>query len=304
MAESEPVATDGAPPVPATASGTAAAEAVHQPTSAPWPVILGITVAVMVVVATVMAYGLYHQVETYQQIISSSQQAERGPVLLAFSRSLDAAVVKTSSLFVAFLLVFLGGLFTLRAGEAAFRMTVGGAVGKGTLQTASPGLVMLSLGVLVVAVAIVKEQTVDLSMSQGGAAVHENGERAPDLRTGRSEGSDVQLRTTSRGEMSTQVPDETIKTLAEVLALVQPNVTAFQEADRRDWPSVRQRIEALRIDLALLRYPDLVNVYREFRTLESLGRSAEIDARDPRLAKQFREVQRLLGSVPNTETGR
>ncbi len=108
MPATDPTPTKPEPPEPVTHGLAGPTTAAPDHSSAPWRIILRVTVAVMVIVALVMAYGLYHQVDTYQQLISSIQQNDRGPVLLAFSRSLDAAVVKTSSLFVAFLLVFLG----------------------------------------------------------------------------------------------------------------------------------------------------------------------------------------------------
>jgi uncharacterized membrane protein len=68
--------------------------------------------------------------------------------VLAYSRAWDFAVVKTSSIFLAFTLILLGTLYVLRAGSIAFRLDVSGATHRSSLETGSPGLVMITLGVV------------------------------------------------------------------------------------------------------------------------------------------------------------
>jgi len=94
--------------------------------------------------------------------------AQRGSIAesgraLAFARSFDAAVIKTGSIFLAFLLVLLGGLYTFRLGDVLYKLSGEGGSLKGAFETASPGLVMLTLGIVVIAVAICKEYTISIN---------------------------------------------------------------------------------------------------------------------------------------------
>lgn len=80
--------------------------------------------------------------------ITSEKRALDHAAVLAYSRAWDFAVVKTSSIFLAFTLILLGTLYVLRAGSIAFRLDDSGAAHRSSLETGSPGLVMITLGVL------------------------------------------------------------------------------------------------------------------------------------------------------------
>ena len=67
---------------------------------------------------------------------------------IIYSRVISASVTKTSSLYLAFLLIFLGGSFVLLPIRAAYQAHLEGHEMKGTLTTSSPGLIMISLGVV------------------------------------------------------------------------------------------------------------------------------------------------------------
>lgn len=54
--------------------------------------------------------------------------------VLSYSRAWDFAVVKTSALFLSFLLIFSGALYVLRAGETNFELTAKNADFKGSLS--------------------------------------------------------------------------------------------------------------------------------------------------------------------------
>lgn len=71
--------------------------------------------------------------------------------VLIYSRAWDFAVVKTSSLFLSFLLIFTGALYVLRVGETNFQLAAEKGDFKGSLSVTSPGLVMVTLGVALAA---------------------------------------------------------------------------------------------------------------------------------------------------------
>lgn len=69
-------------------------------------------------------------------------------VALAPFRSLS--MVRTAALFLSFVLVLLGSLFVLTGIEAAYRMSLDLGVKKAALETASPGLVLVTAGALLI----------------------------------------------------------------------------------------------------------------------------------------------------------
>jgi hypothetical protein len=75
--------------------------------------------------------------------------------LLVMSRALDFSIVKTSSLFLAFLLIFLGAIYIVRATNEVFKINLEGKGAlKGAFETSSPGLAMIFLGTILVAIVI------------------------------------------------------------------------------------------------------------------------------------------------------
>ena len=75
--------------------------------------------------------------------------------VITYARALGAAFIKTSSLFLGFILIFTGTLYVLRTAEASFELAVTKGDIQGSLHTASPGLVIVTLGVLLTIVALV-----------------------------------------------------------------------------------------------------------------------------------------------------
>jgi hypothetical protein len=73
---------------------------------------------------------------------------------LSYERALDAAVTKTSALMLAFIVVFLGALYVLRTATAVFNIWLSGGGVNGALQSTSPGLVMVALGLVTVAIVV------------------------------------------------------------------------------------------------------------------------------------------------------
>jgi hypothetical protein len=246
--------------------------------------VLGVlTAAVMLVVVVVLSVGLWVQLRSYNQLIPvlTSASAPSAPALIAVSRSLDAAIVKTSALFVAFLLILLGGAYTLRVGEAAFKVSVGGDVAKGTLQTASPGLVIVTLGAVLVAITILKQQTVELSSAPGD---------------GVGAVSVVNTSTIASTDQQARTDERDVQTLTRVTGHLHSTATtrSLTDADLRDAKELAARVDVMRLNLALRRFPELAPRYAEFVELQRQNREAAIQAISPKLAEQFRQVQALL----------
>jgi hypothetical protein len=107
--------------------------------------------------------GLFVQVRTYNNLVNDALAAK--PVdpsaVLSYARALDAAIIKTSGLFLGYLLVFTGALYVLRIATSHYRLNIKSGRHSGNLQTSSPGLVMLTLGVLLLVVTILNKTSVE-----------------------------------------------------------------------------------------------------------------------------------------------
>ncbi len=131
---------------------------------------LFLIVSVILAVLGLLCIGsLSVQVHTYMGAIAQMQNQSGTPqetaAILDFTRALDAAIIKTSALFLGYLLVFTGALYVLRIATAQYQLNVKSGRNSGHLQTSSPGLVILTLGVVLVAIALLHQTSVEYSVS-------------------------------------------------------------------------------------------------------------------------------------------
>jgi hypothetical protein len=117
---------------------------------------------ILIAITALFVVGLFVQWSGYN---AGLQVALTPPVdhgaALSYSRGLDAAIVKSSALFLGYLLVFTGALYVLRSSTAGYQLSVQTGSHSGTLQTASPGLVIITLGVLLIVVTILTKSKLD-----------------------------------------------------------------------------------------------------------------------------------------------
>jgi hypothetical protein len=118
---------------------------------------------IMVVLTSLFVVELAIQWQDYR---SGIRAALAGPVqdhaaALSYSRALDAAIVKTAALFLGYLLVFTGALYVLRTASIGYSIAAKTGSFDGSLQTSSPGLVIITLGVFLVAVTILTRSDVN-----------------------------------------------------------------------------------------------------------------------------------------------
>lgn len=123
--------------------------------------------ALFVAAAVLLFSSVAVQQKTYSQIIgrlSDGAEIQDYALVLAFARAMDFAVLKTSAVFMGFLLVLLGALYVLHAARSGYRLSVEmGGGSKLALHTASPGLVLVTLGVVVVLLSINSRSQIDYS---------------------------------------------------------------------------------------------------------------------------------------------
>jgi hypothetical protein len=123
------------------------------------------TAVALAFVLTLMAGGLYVQQGLYRQAAALALPA--GPTaaaaLVTIARALDFAIVKDGAVFLGFGVVLLGALYLLRAVQATYSLNATtGTSGALSLQTTSPGLVMITLGVVTVLFALSRTSVIEL----------------------------------------------------------------------------------------------------------------------------------------------
>lgn len=118
---------------------------------------VAIFVAVVVVLFCLLALLVFNLTFQYLNYNKGIEFALANPKhidhssVITYSRAWDFAVVKTSSLFLSFLLVFTGALYVLRTGDTNFELKAENANFRSSLSSTSPGLVMVTLGVFLAA---------------------------------------------------------------------------------------------------------------------------------------------------------
>jgi hypothetical protein len=129
---------------------------------------------ILLFVAILLIVGLGIQTYSYfgglhaATAVQVPNNAVRAPVdlvdhaaVIAYARGLGAAFIKTSALFLGFILIFTGTLYVLRTAEAAYQIHVTGGTVQGSLQTTSPGLVIATLGVVLTIVTLMTKSDLD-----------------------------------------------------------------------------------------------------------------------------------------------
>jgi len=116
--------------------------------------LFGLVSVLLFLICTLLAVNLYLQWNNYNQGIRLIIDGglNRHDAIITYSRAMDFAFVKTSTIFLGFVLVFVGALYLLRLNESAYSIGINKGDAKVTFQTASPGLVLVTLGVVTILV--------------------------------------------------------------------------------------------------------------------------------------------------------
>jgi hypothetical protein len=125
--------------------------------------LLAVTCVLLTALMLLLAWVLRAQLDNYTAAINRElKQSEIDhAVILAYSRSWDFAVVKTGGLFLGFMQVLLGAMYLLKTASVSYSLGVEQErIGKATLATSSPGLVMMTLGVATIALVLYSKSDV------------------------------------------------------------------------------------------------------------------------------------------------
>lgn len=136
---------------------------------------LFVIVTVLLAIQLALLVGnLWFQYHNYATGIALAERAggtaDTLSLILIYSRAWDFAVTKTSALFLGFLVIYTGALYVLRSADTAYELSVTqGAQSGATLKSSSPGLVMITLGSLLVALVLQHKSEVGLQVTPNTA---------------------------------------------------------------------------------------------------------------------------------------
>jgi len=89
---------------------------------------------------------------------------------LQMSRSFDHAVIKYGAVYLGYLIVIIGAVFVLYGAQSFYKLKMEGKDVKSSLETSSPGLVMITLGAALIAIALLNKSVVDTQVSWSAGA--------------------------------------------------------------------------------------------------------------------------------------
>jgi hypothetical protein len=121
----------------------------------------------LLLICILLMINLFLQWNNYNQGIKLAVEGGQNQhaMVLTYSRAMDFAFVKTSTIFLGFVLVFVGALYLLRINEVAYNFAVKNGPTNVSFQTASPGLVLVTLGVITVLFTTYNKSYVSISPS-------------------------------------------------------------------------------------------------------------------------------------------
>jgi uncharacterized membrane protein len=143
--------------------------------------ILTILGMIILLLGILLIYSLTTQWAHYYQ---GMNVALSGPVVdhsaaLTYARASDAAGIKLTATFLGFLLIFTGALYVLRHAKTEYQAGASKGDMSANLRTSSPGLVVVTLGVVLVGLAILTKPDVGYYYSSTPTDSTASGDSAP-----------------------------------------------------------------------------------------------------------------------------
>jgi hypothetical protein len=122
---------------------------IQKPSSGFQWMLAALSICIMASVISIMTWALRWQIRMLD-LVSQSMLARLGESdssLIVYIAMANFAVLKTCALCFGFVLIFLGSVYVLWPSHIPFELRVENGLQKTGLKTASPGLVMIALGV-------------------------------------------------------------------------------------------------------------------------------------------------------------
>ncbi|MFC0513376.1 hypothetical protein ACFFGT_04165 [Mucilaginibacter angelicae] len=139
--------------------------------------LLCVILIVLILTGFMLKNNLDTQNAAYDKVITAAMRHsakddkyfnESNTAIFAFSRSKDFAHTKAASTFLGFLLVFTGALYLLKVFKLSYKLKADQTpVDNVSLESTSPGLVMITLGVGIIIAVLVTKNELDYTVESG-----------------------------------------------------------------------------------------------------------------------------------------
>lgn len=139
--------------------------------------------ALLSIIVAVFLFGASTH-DTYSQALHEILDESNDPIsraffALSFGRAKDFALVKGAALLLSFLVVIIGALMVLKGAEVTYKLNLEAETKKSTLETSSPGLVMVTLGLVLAFGVLMTKSNIVIEPSNAthsaGAVRNDNG---------------------------------------------------------------------------------------------------------------------------------
>jgi hypothetical protein len=151
--------------------------AASDPRSLVW-VAFAVMIALIGVIVATTYWACKTEVAAFQRGLdlagAQPPSADTFAAIAAFASGVMSPYTKTISILLSFLLIFAGTVYVLLPVRARYRGSAEGMGHRGLLQSDSPGLIMIRLGVFLAAVAVLHQVSLDYKATgpaQDGVAV-------------------------------------------------------------------------------------------------------------------------------------
>ncbi|MFL6730001.1 MAG: hypothetical protein ACJ8D6_06745 [Sphingomicrobium sp.] len=139
--------------------------------------ILGCTIVLLALVVSAILWNVSTQVSNYQEALRQemASQAPSKVFLLSANRALDFVLIRSAALLFGVVLTLLGGLYLFRLFDAPIELNAGRSQeGSISLRTSSPGMLMISLGVILIIATVYARSSVNYRYETGNGVARES----------------------------------------------------------------------------------------------------------------------------------
>lgn len=119
--------------------------------------------SILMFIAYVMYLATTSQIVDLREGFTTAMKAANHATAVSYSHAMTAAITKTSSVFLSFLVVFLGGIYVLMPKRDSFALEVQSHSVQANLASNSPGLVMMTLGIALTIFALAVKSEVQIT---------------------------------------------------------------------------------------------------------------------------------------------
>jgi hypothetical protein len=165
------------PPEPGPRSGMASVSVSDRPVLFEWlekAVVYAICLGVLGLAGRTLDQNISAADHAYGRLLGEVQRIEKASGIVESDRLTtmvaaigmrDMSILRSAVVFVGFIVVLMGCVFVLKGVEAMYKLRLNAGDNHASLSTASPGLILITAGIVLVVVALRQESTVQLELA-------------------------------------------------------------------------------------------------------------------------------------------